>query len=91
MFFFLQSYIRRLILRCVSLNFSKDLCKARIQKRENHPTIRNGEEGVVIIDKFSSQFLLPLASEGFTEVIEICSEDKFDEVVLTLSNINLKL
>lgn len=75
---------------CVSLNFSKDVCKGRIQKRENHPTIRSGDEGVVIIDKFSSQFLPPILCEGFSQVIEVSTEEKFDEVVLALSKINLK-
>jgi hypothetical protein len=74
----------------VALNFSKDVCKARIQKRENHPTIKNGDDGVVIIDKFSSQFMQPLLSEGFSEVIDISSEDRFDEVVVLLSHINLQ-
>lgn len=78
-----------MILSCVALNFSKDICKERIQKRENHPTIKNGDEGVTIIDKFSSQFMQPLLCEGFSTVIEVDTEIKFDEVVLFLGQINL--
>lgn len=86
----LEVFHSYLLCRCVSLNFSKDVCKGRIQKRENHPTIRSGDEGVVIIDKFSSQFLPPILCEGFSQVIEVSTEEKFDEVVLALSKINLK-
>jgi hypothetical protein len=58
-------------------------------KREGHPTIKNGQEGVGIIDKFSHQFVQPIIHEGFSEVISVTTEDQFNEVVLKLSQINL--
>ncbi|KAJ7035661.1 P-loop containing nucleoside triphosphate hydrolase protein [Mycena alexandri] len=43
---------------------SKEVCASRLRMRTQHPTIKNPEDALSILDRFSSQYRAPSDSEG---------------------------
>lgn len=66
--------------RCVWLNVDKDTCKSRLKGRTNHPTIKDEQTGVHVIDKFDKLFEEPKLDEGFAN-IEVYDNIDVDDIV----------
>ncbi|KAJ7695099.1 P-loop containing nucleoside triphosphate hydrolase protein [Mycena rosella] len=47
----------------------KDICAARLRTRTEHPTIKNPEDALSILERFSSQYRAPSANEGYDRII----------------------
>ncbi|KAJ6496799.1 P-loop containing nucleoside triphosphate hydrolase protein [Mycena vulgaris] len=47
----------------------KDICAGRLLTRTEHPTIKNPEDALSILDRFSSQYRAPSANEGYDRII----------------------
>ncbi|KAJ7460609.1 P-loop containing nucleoside triphosphate hydrolase protein [Mycena latifolia] len=47
----------------------KDICATRLRTRTQHPTIKNPEDALSILDRFSSQYCAPSNSEGYDRMI----------------------
>ncbi|KAJ7132105.1 P-loop containing nucleoside triphosphate hydrolase protein [Mycena epipterygia] len=47
----------------------KDVCATRLRTRTHHPTIKNPEDALSILDRFSSQYRAPSENEGYDRII----------------------
>ncbi|KAJ7880312.1 P-loop containing nucleoside triphosphate hydrolase protein [Mycena olivaceomarginata] len=47
----------------------KDVCASRLRTRTQHPTIKNPEDALSILDRFSSQYRAPSEDEGYNRII----------------------
>ncbi|KAJ7173791.1 P-loop containing nucleoside triphosphate hydrolase protein [Mycena filopes] len=47
----------------------KDVCASRLQTRTEHPTIKNPEDALSILDRFSSQYRAPSEEEGYNRIM----------------------
>ena len=56
---------------CVYFNLDKEICKQRLEKRQNHD-MRNP----TVIDNLSSKLEIPRIDEGFSKIIEITDDDE---------------
>eukprot|EP01129_Flabellula_baltica_P002998 TRINITY_DN12864_c0_g1_i1.p1 TRINITY_DN12864_c0_g1~~TRINITY_DN12864_c0_g1_i1.p1 ORF type:complete len:607 (+),score=123.46 TRINITY_DN12864_c0_g1_i1:56-1822(+) len=63
-------------IRLVHLDIDPEICKERVGKREDHPTIKDGELGAQIIDKFMGIRVYPVKAEGFKEIITLSTSDE---------------
>jgi len=52
-----------------------DVCVSRLQRRTSHPTIRDAQHGVAVLQKFASEFQVPSPSEGYDHIIYLRPED----------------
>lgn len=71
---------------CIVVDQSVAICKDRIQKRENHPTVPSGPKAVKIVDNFIDMMTTPTTSEGFGRVMYVQGDqDDIDQLVSELS------
>ncbi|KAJ7623457.1 P-loop containing nucleoside triphosphate hydrolase protein [Roridomyces roridus] len=47
----------------------KDVCADRLRKRTGHPTIKNPEDALSILDRFSSLYRAPSPEEGYDRIL----------------------
>ncbi|KAJ6581219.1 hypothetical protein B0H19DRAFT_1060857 [Mycena capillaripes] len=47
----------------------KDVCASRLRTRTQHPTIKNPEDALSILDRFSSQYRAPSPDEGYDKIL----------------------
>ncbi|KAK7031374.1 P-loop containing nucleoside triphosphate hydrolase protein [Favolaschia claudopus] len=47
----------------------KDICASRLQTRTGHPTIASPQDGLEILDRFSSLYRPPSAAEGYDRIL----------------------
>ncbi|KAI5121500.1 hypothetical protein M0805_006537 [Coniferiporia weirii] len=51
------------------------ICKDRLQRRVDHPTIRSPEEGIQVLYRFQGLFTQPTADEGFERIYHLKHSD----------------
>ncbi|KAJ6624965.1 P-loop containing nucleoside triphosphate hydrolase protein [Mycena sp. CBHHK59/15] len=54
----------------------KDVCATRLRTRTEHPTIKNPEDAISILERFSSQYRAPSESEGYDRIIYLQPSDQ---------------
>ncbi|KAG6334609.1 hypothetical protein ID866_4485 [Astraeus odoratus] len=73
------------------------VCASRLQYRTSHPTIRNAEEGMPILEKFASELQLPSAGEGYDHLFYLKASDypspeyTRDEILSVLSRLRMSM
>ncbi|KAJ7918753.1 P-loop containing nucleoside triphosphate hydrolase protein [Mycena leptocephala] len=63
----------------------KDVCASRLRTRTEHPTIKNPEDALSILDRFSSQYRAPSADEGYNRILYLQPSEQ--EVVYSHSSL----
>ncbi|KAJ7257925.1 P-loop containing nucleoside triphosphate hydrolase protein [Mycena haematopus] len=63
----------------------KDVCASRLRTRTQHPTIKNPDEALSILDRFSSQFRAPSEEEGYDRILYLQPSEQ--EVLYSHSNL----
>lgn len=71
---------------CISLELSKELCVQRCEERENHETIRPGEERLVV-NKMMSMFEAPHQREGFRHVQRVSNVNQVNDLLQEYSRV----
>jgi predicted kinase len=61
---------------CLYLAFPPELCKDRIMRRANHPTLPPTRESAIVVDGFLADFIPPLREEGFAQVLRVTEPDR---------------
>ncbi|KAF8557802.1 hypothetical protein OG21DRAFT_1505057 [Imleria badia] len=55
------------------------VCASRLERRTSHPTIKDAQHGAVILQKFASDFQLPLPDEEYDHIIYLRPADQRPE------------
>jgi len=63
----------------------KEVCASRLRTRTQHPTIKNPEDALSILDRFSSQYRAPSKDEGYDRVLYLQPSEQ--EVVYSPSTL----
>lgn len=71
--------------KAIVLDIPPEICKQRLTTRTNHPTIKDAQEGAVIIDKFKSMMVPPAPFEGFEEIVVVKTEEEVDQLTVRFS------
>jgi len=50
-------------------------CAARLRTRQNHPTISNAKQGLIILSRFAADFEHPSPHEGYHRILYVKPED----------------
>jgi len=70
---------------CLHLNIPLEVCKQRVTVRKDHPTIKDANSGISIIDMFASLVVPPSKFEGYVEVITVTTDEEVEKLVDKLS------
>jgi len=71
---------------CIWFDTSFEECKYRISRRKNHPTVKDGNHGIVILNSLQNKLEPPTLEEGFEKIIRITKDE---EVNLLLQDIGI--
>ncbi|KAJ7281888.1 P-loop containing nucleoside triphosphate hydrolase protein [Mycena rebaudengoi] len=63
----------------------KDVCATRLQTRTEHPTIKDPQDALFILERFSSQYRAPHESEGYDRIIYL--QPPQQEIVYSYSSL----
>ncbi|KAF8196717.1 P-loop containing nucleoside triphosphate hydrolase protein [Mycena galopus ATCC 62051] len=63
----------------------KDVCASRLRTRTQHPTIKNPDDALSILDRFSSQYRAPAKEEGYDQILYLPPSEQ--EVTYSQSNL----
>lgn len=65
---------------CIFFDIDIDLCKYRITRRKNHPTVKEGS-GINILESVKNNLEHPDMAEGFDKIFTISSQDESNNLL----------
>lgn len=57
--------------QAIEFDMPYDVCKSRLLKRTDHETLTDPQQSVKVLNCFSSSYVAPTLSEGFTKILSL--------------------